>query len=146
MELETLLAERAIYRQLVRFAQAMDERDWEAFEGLCSEDIVSDFGLGEKTGRDRLVEEMRRYLDVCGATQHLLGNVLIDVDAAGDRAKSRADVADLHLAPGDRDDTTFRTLGVYRDEWRKTAEGWRMCRRVKDNRAIVGSMDVFRPA
>ena len=31
MELETLLAERAIYRQLVRFAQAMDERDWEAF-------------------------------------------------------------------------------------------------------------------
>ena len=29
MDLDTLLAERAIERQLIRFARGMDERDWE---------------------------------------------------------------------------------------------------------------------
>ncbi len=143
MELDELLAEREIYRQLVRFARAMDACDWKAFGTLCTEDIESDFGLGAQTGRDVMVEHMRRYLDVCGPTQHMLGNVLIDV--TGDLAHSEAYVADMHLGAGEKNDLTFRTLGIYNDDWKKVDGRWLMCRRIKDNRATIGSMDVFTP-
>jgi hypothetical protein len=38
---------------------------------------------------------LRSYLDKCGHTQHLIGNVLIEI--GGDTATSRAYVADTHL-------------------------------------------------
>ena len=77
MDITELLAEREIYRGLVQFARAMDERDWQLIEGLTTEDI------------------------------------------------------------------TFRTLGRYRDRWRKVDGRWLMCERVKENRATVGSLAVF---
>ncbi|MDP6979993.1 MAG: nuclear transport factor 2 family protein [Myxococcota bacterium] len=91
MDLDQLLAEREIYRQLVRFARAMDERDWSAIEALTTPDIEADVGLGLETGRD------------------------------------------------------IRTLGLYRDAWQKVDGRWLICRRIKQNRDTIGSMDVFRP-
>ena len=81
-----------------------------------------------------MIATIRRYLDGCGVTQHLLGNVLIDVD--GDKATSHAYVCDMHLGKGANEQLTFHTLGLYTDQWL-------MIQRIKDNRATVGSMDVF---
>ena len=139
--LEELLAERSIYRNLVAFARAMDERDWQAFAAITSADLTANMGRGELTGRDAIITFMRSFLDNCGPTQHLLGNVTIDVD--GDRAKSSAYVCDMHLGNSDHPDLTFRTLGRYKDEWVKIDDCWRMVRRVKDNRGWVGSLEIF---
>jgi len=95
MTLDDLIAERAIQRQLVRFARAMDERDWGAFDALTTDDVRADFGLGEVVGRAAVVGAMRAFLDGCGPTQHLLGNVLVEVD--GETARSRAYVSDMHV-------------------------------------------------
>ena len=86
MDLQTLLDERNIYRQLVRFARAMDERDWESLGQIAAEDIRAELGTGPLAGRDAMIALIRRYLDNCGTTQHLLGNVLIEV--SGDEATS----------------------------------------------------------
>jgi len=141
MTIEDLLAERSIYRNLVAFALAMDERDWDAFANFTTEDMTASLGRGEIEGRDTIVMFMRSFLDDCGPTQHLLGNVIIDVD--GDTATSSAYVSDMHIGGGDKSDLTFRTLGRYDDEWVKIDGRWRMTRRVKNNRATVGSMKVF---
>lgn len=141
MDIEQLLAERDIYRKLVKFACAMDERDWHAIEQMTLENIEADVGLGMQRGRVVLIETFRRFLDVCGATQHMLGNVLIDVD--GDTASSQAYVADLHVGKGSKRDQTFRTLGFYNDDWVKVDGVWLMSRRVKSNRETIGSMEVF---
>ena len=141
MTLDNLLAERQIYRNLVHFAQAMDNRDWPAFDKLTIDNIDADLGLGLKAGRGEMVGTIRRYLDGCGVTQHLLGNVLIDVD--GDKASSQAYVCDMHLGKGDNQQMTFHTLGLYTDQWQKIDGQWLMTQRIKDNRATVGSMDVF---
>lgn len=143
MDLEGLLAERAIYQQLIRFARAMDERDWKAFDHLTTVDVEFDVGLGVQRGRQAFVDTMRRYLDACGTTQHLLGNVLIDVD--GDAARSEAYVSDVHLGRGDDGSVLFRTLGNYSDTWKRVEGHWLICRRIKDNRASIGTMDVFGP-
>ena len=141
MDLEQLLAEREIYRKLVMFSCAMDERDWDAIERLTTDDVEADVGLGMQEGRESLIETFRRFLDQCGTTQHMLGNVLIEVD--GETAASQAYVADLHVGMGSKKDLTFRTLGVYHDEWVKTDGVWLMSRRIKRNRETIGSMDVF---
>ncbi|MEH6549634.1 MAG: nuclear transport factor 2 family protein [Pseudomonadales bacterium] len=141
LDIEQLIAEREIYRQLVKFAGAMDAKDWPAFEQLTLTDIEADVGLGLKKGREPLVETMRQFLDNCGVTQHLLGNVLIEVD--GDTADSQSYVADMHLGLGNKSELSFRTLGIYYDQWQRVDGCWLMSSRKKDNRATMGSMDVF---
>lgn len=141
MQLEDLIAERAIYRQLVRFSRAMDARDWDGLAALALPELFADFGVGPLEGRDAVIANIRSYLDHCGVTQHLLGNVLIEVN--GDVATSQAYVADMHL-DGDNDPQRyFRTLGNYSDTWRRVDDEWLLERRVKDNKALLGTMDVF---
>jgi len=141
LTLDQLIAERSIYRNLVAFSCAMDDRDWEAFEDITSENMTASLGQGEISGRANIVAFIRSFLDNCGPTQHLLGNVVIDVQ--GNVAKSSAYVCDMHLGNGDKSGMTFHTLGRYNDEWECIEGCWRMVRRVKDNRAVVGSMEVF---
>jgi SnoaL-like domain len=143
MTVEDLLAERSIYRNLVAIARAMDERDWDAFADFTSEDMTASLGRGELEGRETIVVFIRSFLENCGPTQHLLGNVIIDVDGAS--AKSSADVCDMHIGSGENSDLTFHTLGRYNDEWIKVDGSWRMKRRVKDNRGTVGSLEIFSP-
>lgn len=137
-----LLDERAIERALILFARAMDERDWAAMERILAEDAEGDFGTGRVTGRSAVVGLVRGYLDHCGVTQHLLGNVVIDV--SGDRATSRAYIRDVHLNSTDDPATRMYTLGDYRDAWRRAADGsWLLIERVKVNRGFVGTLEVF---
>ncbi|MCV7343284.1 nuclear transport factor 2 family protein [Mycolicibacterium rhodesiae] len=140
--LTLLLDERAIERALILFARAMDERDWAAMERILSEDAEGDFGTGRVTGRSAVIGLVRGYLDHCGVTQHLLGNVVIDV--SGDRATSRAYIRDVHLDSTNDPATRMYTLGDYRDAWRRTADGsWQLIERVKINRGFVGTLEVF---
>ncbi len=141
MSIEDLLAERSIYRNMVAFSRAMDERDWDAFTELTSEDLTANMGQGELTGRGTIVAFIRSFLDNCGPTQHMLSNVIIDVD--GDTAKSSAYVRDMHIGSGDKSDLTFYTLGRYYDDWQKIDNDWRMVRRVKENPGYVGSLEIF---
>lgn len=143
MTLDNLLAEREITRALTRIARAMDDRDWAALDDLVLADATADLGTGELRDRAELVTTIRAFLDECGPTQHLLGNVLVDVD--GDTATSRAYVSDLHVGSGDRADLTFRTLGDYHDTWVRHGDAWRLARRVKHNRGHVGSFAALGP-
>lgn len=143
MELQQLLAEREIYRRLVAVARAMDDRNWSAFEDLTIESMTCDLGLGPQVGRDAFVYTMRSYLDECGPTQHLLGNVLIDVD--GETASSKAYVSDMHVGIGDKSQMTFRTLGDYHDQWRCVDGVWFLVHRTKINSAHLGSFEVMGP-
>lgn len=143
MDLEKMIAEREIQAQLVSLARAMDNRDWAALTAIFTEDIRADFGTVEVSGRQEVIDFIRSFLDNCGTTQHLLGNFVFDVQ--GDRATSRCYVCDMHLSARPGNEASFRTLGDYADQWIRTGDAWKLCRRVKDNRATMGSMDVFKP-
>jgi ketosteroid isomerase-like protein len=140
--LTQLLDERDIARRLMAFARGMDARDWAAVRSLLADDAGAEFGRGPEVGADRIVESIREFLDVCGPTQHLLGNIVVDVD--GDTALSHAYVSDMHLGSGAHATTTFSTLGEYHDTWRRIDGQWLIVHRHKDSRAVLGSFDVFR--
>lgn len=139
--LATLLAERDIQRALYGVARAMDERDWTALDDILTADATADLGMGEVRGRDAIVVFIRSFLDDCGPTQHLLGNLVVDVD--GDRARSRCYVSDMHKGMGERAHLTFSTLGEYHDEWQRIDGRWWMVHRTKHNRAHIGDIRVL---
>ncbi len=141
MDLETLLAEREIGRALYGFARAMDERDWNAITQIMTEDATAEMGTGPLADRSQVIALMRSFLDDCGPTQHLLGNLVIDV--SGDQAVSRCYVSDMHKGAGDKDHLTFSTIGEYHDRWQKIDGRWRMVHRTKLNRAHIGSIEVL---
>lgn len=141
-ELDRLLSEREIERNLQAFARGMDARDWAAVRSIMTDDAVGEFGRGTEVGADRVVDSIREFLDVCGPTQHLLGNIVVEVD--GETARSHAYVSDMHLGAGDRSTITFSTLGEYHDDWVRIDGRWRMTARTKDSRAVLGSFEVFR--
>lgn len=49
----------------------------------------------------------------------------------------------MHVGVGEKSGETFSTLGDYQDRWNKVDGVWRMCHRVKLNRAHIGSYDVL---
>ena len=140
--LQRLCDERDVQRTLTLFARAMDDHDWTAMAEILADDAEGDFGTGRLHGSAAIIELIRWFLDCCGPTQHLLGNVVIDVD--GDTAFSRAYIRDVHLHSDADPSVRFYTLGDYKDTWRRRADGtWCLTERIKSNRAHVGSLDVF---
>lgn len=120
----------------------MDDRDWTAMAEILADDAEGDFGTGRLYGSAAIIELIRGYLDSCGPTQHLLGNVVIDVE--GDTAFSRAYIRDVHLRADADPAARFYTLGDYNDTWQRRIDGtWRLTKRIKANRAHVGSLDIF---
>lgn len=141
MTLDTLLAEREIARALTRIARAMDARDWTGLAAELTDDATAELGTEPLSGPAEIIALIRRYLDACGPTQHLLGNLLVEVN--GDRASSRCYVSDMHLGPAGQEAVTFATLGDYHDEWRRADGTWKLSHRTKLNRAHIGSFAVF---
>jgi hypothetical protein len=140
--LQRLCDERDVQRALTLFARAMDDRDWTVMADILADDAEGDFGTGRLYGSAAIIDLIRGYLDNCGPTQHLLGNVVIDVD--GDRAVTQAYVRDVHLRSDADPSARFYTLGDYKDTWLRQTDGtWCLTERVKANRAHVGPLDIF---
>ncbi|MFN3458212.1 MAG: nuclear transport factor 2 family protein [Novosphingobium sp.] len=127
--LDELLAERAIREGLARFARVLDGKDWPALTDVFAPDLTFDYGLGEQAGLDALTTNMRRFLDVCGPSQHLIGSITITVDPGQTSATSRAYVQARHQRTGDSGGPVFDSNGEYVDRWEKRPQGWRIVRR-----------------
>jgi 3-phenylpropionate/cinnamic acid dioxygenase small subunit len=126
---------------LDRYAEALDSRRFELLREVFADDVHFDFGEWAATSREQAVASIRSYLDRCGPTQHLLGNYRIEIE--GDGARSRVYVRAFHLGVGSAAGKSYEMGGEYRDELRRTPQGWRSVRR----RGVVffehGTREVF---
>ncbi|MDI9950457.1 MULTISPECIES: nuclear transport factor 2 family protein [Rhodococcus] len=120
-------------------ADLLDTKDWPGLAATLTDDVVA-YG---RAGPVDVVARVRSHLDVCGATQHLLGNIRVDVD--GDGARTRSYFRAFHVGLGERADATYECLGEYRDEWRRGPSGWLLAGRVIDVRAEIGDRGVIAP-
>lgn len=129
LTLRDLAAERAVRDGLAQFARVVDTRNWDALDTVFAEDVTFDYGLGEQAGMAALRDNMRRFLDVCGPSQHLLGSATVAIAADGASAISRAYVQARHQRADDRNGPVYDSNGEYMDRWERRAEGWRIVRR-----------------
>jgi 3-phenylpropionate/cinnamic acid dioxygenase small subunit len=115
-----------IFDLLVRYATAIDRRDWPLFRTVFTDDCELDYGeIGAWNGVHAVTKFMEQVHAMAGHTMHRLTNQAITVD--GNKAASRTYV-DAVIMAGDNQ-TGVNALGFYDDEIVRTADGWRIARR-----------------
>lgn len=128
VSIEHLLEEARIQRVLVRYAQALDERDWAALDEVFTADArVRYDAIGEFCGRTAVVDVVKQALSSCGCTQHLIGNFRIELE--GPRATAKCYLQAIHQGLGSRASDTLTVWGEYRDRLERRPEGWRITER-----------------
>src|SRR5947209_7616671 len=78
-----------IQELLVRYSHAVDTRDWDAYEGVFTDDAVIDYT--EMGGPRGGVKEVRKFLETAmphfAGFQHMIANTVLEID--GDVARGR---------------------------------------------------------
>lgn len=140
--LQEMVDDRDIRHGLARFARLLDTKDWAHLSDVFVDDIDFDYGAeGEQKGMDALRHNMRKHLDICGPSQHLLGSIVITIN--GDTAVSRSYVQARHVGVGDKAHAIFDSNGEYTDRWERRPQGWRIVRRDAKWFAFFGDPSVI---
>ena len=118
----------AVVDVCVRYARALDRRDWELLASCFDDDAVVEFeGVEPIEGVSALIDVCRMALEPLDVSQHLLGNHHVEI--AGDRADSECYLHAQHVrsarAPADK----YVVAGRYVDTLRRHEDGWRITRR-----------------
>ena len=132
-----------VFDVLNRYAEAADRRDWPLYDQVFTSDATADYGMSKLTGRQAIVNLIRKNLGGCGPTQHLLGNHTAEID--GDEARASCRVRAFHRGAGDHSADTYEILGTYHHELVRTADGWRTRQLRMDIAAELGTRDVLQP-
>jgi uncharacterized protein (TIGR02246 family) len=127
----------AIRAVLVRYATAIDTKDWPLFRTCFTADATTDYGeIGSWADADGITRFMDAAHQGFGATNHMLSNFVIEVD--GDWARATTSVHAV-LAFADASGW-IDSVGRYEDDLVRTPDGWRIARRRAHlTRTLTGS-------
>ena len=111
---------------LIRYATAIDRRDWALFRTCFTEDCHADYGdIGVWDGVEAITEFMQSAHIAMGHTLHRISNEV--VTRSGSSVSARCYVDAVLLDADDRGGVN--TLGFYDDELVHTDRGWKIARR-----------------
>ena len=122
-----MLDDREIVGLAVKYASALDNKNWQMLHSVFAPDGVLVAGpLGEVKGPEAIGLAIERVLDG-QVTQHLNGNHVVSVQ--GDIASHSSYLQAQHVRPGMMGVNWYTIAGTYEDELIRMREGWRICRR-----------------
>ena len=141
--LRSLVDRQEIGDLLTRYAMALDAHDWDLLRTCFVPDGVADYGTHDAAceGIGAIVETCRQALGGLDASQHLLGNHVIEVD--GDTARATCYLHAQHYLVSPSGDNTFVVAGTYRDRLVRTPDGWRIEHRRLEPSWTSGNANVF---
>jgi 3-phenylpropionate/cinnamic acid dioxygenase small subunit len=119
----------AVTDVLVRYATAIDRRDWTLFETCFTEDCASDYGpaIGGWTDRADLTAFMVSAHANMGHTMHRMTNFVTAID--GDTATGRTYVHVILQLDRENPTVVYETFGFYDDKLVRAGDGWRIAER-----------------
>jgi hypothetical protein len=128
--LQALIDRQEIVDTVVRWAHALDTKDWAAARTCFTDQVETDYSDPSGAGPTRLSAEafvaLRRRAHDKLLTQHLSTNHLVTLD--GDHATCVSATLIHRLDPARESDNTFDTLAHYTHTFVRTAAGWRIAR------------------
>jgi hypothetical protein len=129
-----------------RYAWALDHREWKQLEECFTADGGVDYGDlgGEFRGAAEIAAFCRQALEGLDASQHLIGNTMIELD--GDRATATCYFHAQHVFNGAPGGDTYIVAGTYSDVLARDHGGWRITRRTLSPSWTEGNPDVFTAA
>lgn len=131
---------------LVRYASALDGRDWALLAACFTDDGVTDYGDfgGVNEGSQAIVELCRGALAGLDASQHMITNMVID--AVGDTGVATCYFQAQHVFRGLPGGDNYLVGGTYRDRLMRTPAGWRIAHRTLLATWTDGNPEVFAAA
>jgi 3-phenylpropionate/cinnamic acid dioxygenase small subunit len=123
-----------IYNVLVRYAEGIDRRDFDAVATCFTVDADASYG-GKSVGPGvgAILEFLRHGVESSLASTHLVGNLQIEID--GDRATSVSAVIAVHVVDRAEEGTRVLIRGLrYHDQLKRVDSGWRIAERVHEQR------------
>jgi 3-phenylpropionate/cinnamic acid dioxygenase small subunit len=145
--LERLIDRQEIDDLLIRYATAVDTKDWDLYETCFMEDAFIDYeSAGGIKGK---LPEIRAWLEKTLAmfpmTQHVVCNRVIEID--GTRAKARSVFYNpMGLPQEDAANLLFFDGGYYNDQLIKTDAGWKIRERIEESSYSTRLSKVMLPA
>lgn len=140
--LDELLDEAKIERVLVRYATMLDGRNWAGLEEVFASDAVAHYhGIGSFRGLEAITGVVRGFLELCGATQHMVSNVRISVKVK--EATAKCYVQATHAGRGGYEGHTMTVWGEYSDQLKLRPEGWRIVHRELSVQHVTGDVGVM---
>lgn len=138
---ESLLEEAKIARVLIHYATLLDQRNWAGLKEVFAVDAVADYrGVGQFHGLPAISGVVQGFLDLCGATQHMITNIRIVID--GVDAEAQCYLQATHAGRGDYEGQTMTVWGEYRDRLRRQPDGWRIVHRELAVQHVAGDVGV----
>jgi 3-phenylpropionate/cinnamic acid dioxygenase small subunit len=111
---------------LVRYATAIDQRDWKLLRSCFTDDCVADYGdIGKWSNGDAIAEWMRATHEPLGHTLHRITNQ--SVASSGDAVTARSYVDVIVLGPDNV--RGAQAAGYYDDVVVQTDDGWKIAQR-----------------
>lgn len=118
---------------LTRYATAVDTRDWDLYQTVFTADAVIDYTSsgGIRGELPEVTKWLSDALSIFSMSQHMVTNR--DIRVAGDMATSRSYFYNP-MGCTKRDGTLDLMFvgGYYRDQLRRTGDGWRITERIQD--------------
>lgn len=122
---EQLTQHRAIEDLLVKYATALDSRQYDLLSEVFVDDAVAVYvGVAECDGLQNIVKLVSSVLVQCAVTQHLLGNFRIAIN--GNEATAQCYLQAIHTGQGDYANALHTVWGEYSDKLVLTDRGWRI--------------------
>jgi hypothetical protein len=142
--MQSLVDERDIVRVALRYARALDTKDWALLDEVFLPDATAE--LGSRTlleGIEAIRRRIRTALEALDASQHLVGNH--EVDVVADTATHRCYVQAQHVRRAAPGGPNYIVAGIYEDRLVRTAAGWRIAHRTLSVMWTEGNLAVVRP-
>lgn len=133
LSLEEISDRLEIQDLLMAYSTAIDTRRFDDLDQVFTPDAYIDYrAMGGVDGNYPEVKAwLAQVLPNFPAYAHMLGNV--DVRVTGDTATARTLCFNPMVLPGDAEQPQVLFCGLwYADEFVRTADGWRMTRRVEE--------------
>ena len=127
--IDVLLAKQEIYDAMMRYCRGIDRHDEHLIRSAYHEDAYDHHGLG---GSVRAWEMAKFYGQPSGdytAAQHLVANVLIEVDPGGAAASSESYFVATQRFGHDEMEYDFVIAGRYLDRWERREGPFRIATR-----------------
>jgi len=137
------LADRAeIQDVIVRYGWAIDTKDWDLLDTCFTADAEVDYSSnpgGKKGPYTQIRSWLEKMISAFPVTQHLMSNIAVELD--GDRATTRTMVTNPQGAATREGPLHFFYVGGrYDDDFVRTADGWKIARRVETTLWFEGSL------
>jgi hypothetical protein len=127
--LQELLDKQAVREVVLRYCRGIDRLDRELVRGCYWPDAIDEHGSFTGTRDEYVAWVFDRVLPRYSMTMHFVGNVLVDVDVDGDRARSEAYGLSWHRVESSKPEHNLHSGFRYVDDFERRDGEWRIARR-----------------